>query len=153
MPLNNAQRLRVGNSEVESSYRASHTRQKPKRGEDVFNAKIARIKWKKGLSVTCSYLNQALLQYNPEHQTRSRVTFNVSFTRLLLWKHGSIMMHEISQTRPQLGQRKGKWVWNVGYPWSRTSATAAYYVFSWLLLWRSQVQCALFLILCYLTLR
>ena len=27
----------------QSSYIASHTRQKPKRGEDVFNAKIARI--------------------------------------------------------------------------------------------------------------
>ena len=44
MLLNNTQRLRVENSEVESSYPGSHTRQKPKRGEDLFHAKIARIK-------------------------------------------------------------------------------------------------------------
>ena len=103
MPLNNTQRLRVEKSEVESSCPGSHTRQKPKRGEDLFNAKIARIKWKKGLSVTCGYLNQELLQYNPEHQAWSCVTFNMSFTLLLLWKRGSVMMHGISQSLYQPG--------------------------------------------------
>ena len=126
----------------QSSCIASHTRQKQKRGEVVFNAKISRItdgKWKKGLSVTVTWTRH---YYSATKNIKNdlRVTSNMSFTWLLLSKHGSIMMHEKSQSSYQPGlnlashicrtvallfpkphQMKCEWKWvrNVTIAWPR----------------------------------
>ena len=152
----------------QSSCLASHNRQKPKRGEDVFNAKIARItdgKWKKGLSVTVTWSRH---YYSTTKNIKNdlHVTSNMPFTRLLLWKHGSIMMHEKSQSSYQPGLNlasqicrtvallfpkphqmkcEWKWVWNVTIAWPRAyynpedqplSQIILYLYFTYLLMWK-----------------
>ena len=96
----------------QSSCIASHTRQKQKRGEVVFNAKISRItdgKWKKGLSVTVTWTRH----YYSTTRTSNMVTCHIqhAFILILLWKHGSIMFHEISQSSYRPGFNLASHIW------------------------------------------
>ena len=132
----------------QSSCLASHSRQKPKRGEDVFNAKIAQItdgKWKKGLSVTVTWTRryysttQNIKNSHVSHPTCPSYGYccenmaqscclkyhKVHIDQASIWP---ATYEEIALLLPEPHQMRyeWKWVWNVTIAWPRAHYNPEY---------------------------